>query len=364
MKFTFHLLGLAHVPTSREYQPCAYTQKIVKLAKILREILGHRVIFYGTEGSEVSADELYTVGTRAERLACYGDYDWRSLQFKHDPKDSCHQAFNAAAIDCIRANSQERDFLLCPMGNYQQPIAQASGLPMVVEPGIGYTGTFSRYRVFESYAWMHYVYGLCNQPDGHYYDAVIPNYWDLADFAAPIPEKPMPYYLFVGRLISRKGLAIAVEVTEKLGAQLIVLGQGDLANVDGMDLRRPHVQHAGTTTDPHARASLMANAQALFCPTTYIGPFEGVHAEAMLCGCPVITSDWGVFTETVRPCVDGYRCRTFGEYVTAAQAAPHLDRAEIRSHARERFSLDTAASLYQDYFARLSDLWGKGWYTV
>jgi len=78
-------------------------------------------------------------------------------------------------------NKQDWDILLCPMGNYQKPIADAVKL-LSIEPGISYTGVFSSNRVFESYAWMHYFYGLLGVDDGAWYDAVIPNYFDPADF--------------------------------------------------------------------------------------------------------------------------------------------------------------------------------------
>src|SRR4051812_44031363 len=72
-RFRFHLLGLAHLPTHRDCSPCAYTQKTVKLARMLKS-LGHQVVFYGGEGSEVECDEFVPVVTAADRLACYGDY--------------------------------------------------------------------------------------------------------------------------------------------------------------------------------------------------------------------------------------------------------------------------------------------------
>ena len=72
-KFRFHLLGLAHLPTHWEYSLCAYTQKVIKLARMLKA-LEHQVIFYGGEGSEVECDEFVQVVTATDRLTCYGDY--------------------------------------------------------------------------------------------------------------------------------------------------------------------------------------------------------------------------------------------------------------------------------------------------
>jgi hypothetical protein len=47
---------------------------------------------------------------------------------------------------------------------------------LAVEFGIGYPGSFAKYRVFESYAWMHTTYGAQRGADidGVWYDAVIP----------------------------------------------------------------------------------------------------------------------------------------------------------------------------------------------
>jgi glycosyltransferase involved in cell wall biosynthesis len=356
----FHLLGLAHLPTTRRFMACAYTQKILKLSAMLKK-LGHEVIFYGGEGSQVDCSEFVQVLTDQDRRDCYGDYDPDRDFFKHDPRDSAHQTFNRNAIYEIIQRSQEKDFLLCTMGNYQKPIADAVGL-MTVEPGIGYEGVFSDHRVFESYGWMMYLYGKLNQVDGSWYDAVIPNYYDPADFPFYGRGEKEDYFLFVGRLVKRKGLEVAVQVTERLGVPLIVAGQGSLVNpAEGLNITSPHVKHIGTV-GPEERARLMGRARAVFTPTYYVEPFGGVAVEAQFCGTPVISTDWGVFPETVVHGQTGYRCRTMADFLWAAQNADTLDPEVCRAWALANYSMDRVAQMYQEYFEKLADLWGQGWY--
>jgi glycosyltransferase involved in cell wall biosynthesis len=358
---TFHILGLAHIPSSKEYSSCAYTQKVVNLCKMLNQ-LGHKVYLYCTEDSDVPDVGMITVGSRETRLKVYGDYDWRSQFFKHDPKDEVHLEFNATAISEILKRKQPRDFLLCPMGNYQKPIADAVGLT-AVESGIGYEGVFSNRRVFESYAWMHYIYGLLRQPNGSWYDAVIPNSYDISDFLYP-PLPKSDYYLFIGRLVTRKGLQVAIETTEKIGKKLVIAGQGSLKNIEGKDFSGySHVEHIGTVS-PRERFDWMSGAIATFVPTYYIEPFGGVAVESQLCGTPVITTDWGVFSETVDHGVTGYRCRTLDDFVWAANHASDLKPEDCRKHATLNYSIDRVKYRYEEYFNKLSDLWQEGWYEI
>lgn len=356
--FRFHLLGLAHLPTNEGMQSCAYTQKVWKLAKMLKK-LGHSVFFYGGEGSEVECDRYYTVVTDAERKACYGDYNWGKEFFKHDPTDAVHKAFAARCIAEINAHKRKDDFLLCPMGTYDQPIADAVKLRYTVESGIGYSGVFAPFKVWESYGWMNHIYGMMKVENGAWYDVVIPNYWNPDDFH--LGEKK-GYHLFVGRLISRKGLSVAAEATEKLGVKLIVAGQGDLSKVDGYDLTKyKHIEHIGTVGKKE-RADLMAGATVTWVPTWYMAPFEGVHIESMFCGTPVLTTDWGCFPETNLHGVTGFRCRTMNEFLWGARKASELDPSKIRQYAIDRFSMDRATQMYQSYFERLWDLRENGWY--
>ena len=358
-KLRFHLLGLAHLETHKRNSSCAYTQKIVKLAKMIKQY-GHTIYFYGVEGSEVDCDEFITVSTQEILKKTYGDYDRSTNFFRHDPKDLAHQWFNLNAINAILENKQDEDILLCTMGNYQKPIADAVKL-LTIEPGIGYTGVFSSFRVFESYAWMHFVYGLLNSDNGAWYDAVIPNYFDPADF--PYQPDKEDYLLYFGRIVGRKGVQVASEVAKATGNQLYIVGQGSLNNPDeGLNLgEEKHIVYL-PAVGPQERAKLLGNAKAVLMPTYYLEPFGGVNVEAQLCGTPVITTDWGVFPETVLHGITGYRCRVFEEFCWAVNNIERIKPSDCRQWAEKNYSMERIGKMYEEYFQRVHRLFGEGWY--
>ena len=159
-KFRFHILGLNHLPTSERYMACAFTQKNVKMCKMLMD-LGHEVYLYGAEGSDAPCTKFIQTHTLKQIREAWGEgdnrfeigYDWHKKQFKHDiNKDPAlvTQMARAVAIEEIKKNSKPDDFLLVTQGYYQKPIADAVGLFLTVEPGIGYRGSYAEFRSFES----------------------------------------------------------------------------------------------------------------------------------------------------------------------------------------------------------------------
>jgi glycosyltransferase involved in cell wall biosynthesis len=239
------------------------------------------------------------------------------------------------------------------------------------EWGIGYEGTYTQFRVFESYTWMHHVHGVQKDSNGRFFDSVIPNSFEKEDF--PIGKGDGGYYLFLGRVILRKGPHIAAEVCKHLGEKLVVAGQGvwkeepgKLYGLDNVVVECPDLEYAGVAGTKE-RADLLMGAKAVFMPTLYLEPFGGVACEAMLCGTPVITTDWGAFTETIKDGSSGYRCHMFKEFVEAAQKAPDLNRASIRKHAL-RYTTDRIRHEYDNYFRRLGTLRDTsptgGWYSM
>lgn len=333
----------------------------------MMDSLGHEVFHYGGEGSVPPCTEHITIVPAAQREKWFGHNDWRKdfYAIEWDSNKPYWLAANANAVAAIHSRVQKKDFICLIGGNCQKQIADAFQNHIVVEFGIGYHGVFSKYRVFESYAWMHHIYGELKQGDGGFYDAVIPNYFDPDDF--PLTPRKEDYFLYVGRLISRKGIEMAVETTRRLGVTLKLAGQGVKSYEPGKlvseecTIEGDHIEYVGTV-NVEERGKLMGGAKALFAPTFYIGPFEGVSVEALFCGTPVITTDWGSFTENNIDGHTGYRVRTLGEATWACRNLDKLDSPQaIRQYAVDRFSLDVIRWRYEDYFRQLLGLWGKGW---
>ena len=237
----FHCLGLPHTVTNKEYVACAYTQKVLKFCKMMKA-LGHEIIHYGHEDSEVDCDEHVTVTTNKDLEIAYGSYDWRKNFFKFDVNDHAYQTFYKNAIREVGKRKQKNDFILPFWGSGVRAVCDAHENDMiVVEPGIGYAGGhWARWKVFESYAIYHAYYGMdgvgtCKQD---WYDVVIPNYFDPEDFE--YNSKKEDYFLYLGRVYDGKGVNVAIQVTQAIGAKLVIAGQKD----SGYELPN-HVEYVG-----------------------------------------------------------------------------------------------------------------------
>ncbi len=366
-QMTFHVLTLPHTQTTLEYEACAYTSKVRKFCNMMKS-LGHKVYLYASEENEAAVDELITVAPKKDQKKWFGNNDFKKNFFNisWDAKGEHWQITNQRAIHEIAKRINQKDFICIIGGVCQKPVADAFPHIMSVEIGIGYEGVFAPYRVYESYAHMHYVQGLIHDDNGRYFDTVIPNYFESKNF--PYKEKKDDYYLFLGRFIARKGPEIAAEVTRRIGAKLIMAGQGVKKKEgnkiigDEITIEGDHIEHVGHA-DVKQRAKLLSNAKAVFMPTTYIEPFGGVSIEALLCGTPVIASDFGAFPENIKHGVHGYRFRTIGEAVWAAKNVDKLNNKKIHDYAVKNFSVDRIKYMYQAYFEQLQTLWKEGFYS-
>jgi len=346
----FHVVSLPHTNTTTEFVSCAYTEKVRRFCNMMKS-LGHTVYLYAGTKNEAQVDEFITCISEEDRAEFVGDKHFAQVLF--DSKNKYWQMFNNKAIVEIAKRIEQKDFICLIAGTCHKAIADFFPAHMSVEFGIGYTGTFSNYRVFESYAWMHSVYSAhrsASDVDGRFFDAVIPGYLDPYMF--PLVKEKEDYYLYIGRLIDRKGWRIAQEVCEILGKRLIVAGHGDFSG---------YGEYVGLV-GAEQKAKLMGNAIATFAPTQYIEPFGNVVIEAQACGTPTITTDWGAFTETNINGVTGYRCRTLDEFCKAAEDVKSLDPETIRNIAISKYSVDVIRYEYDKYFRRLLTLWDKGWY--
>lgn len=356
----FHALGLQHTITSKEYNACAYTQKVVKFCKMM-VARGHTVIHYGHEMSQVVCSEHVTVITKEVYDRVY-NYNWKKEFFKFDASDEVHQTFNKNAIDEIQKRKQPNDFLLAFWGYGHHDICMAHQDMICVEPGIGYaeSASFCKWRIYESYALLHAANSKLNSVS--WYHSVIPNYFDPDEFEYA-PDKKEDYFLFVGRIIDEKGVGIAIDVTRRLGVRLVVAGQGGPESIN-LPAWPDHVLHIGYA-DVDVRKRIMARAKGAFVLTQYLEPFGGVSIEHMMSGTPVITTDWGAFSENVIHGLTGYRCRTFDHIMWAAKNIDKISPQACRDWAMNNFSLDKVADMYEEYFQMVYDVYtADGWYQL
>jgi glycosyltransferase involved in cell wall biosynthesis len=360
-----HVLGVPHTVTSKSFSTCAFTQKVVNLCAMMTR-RGHEVIHYGVEGSEVEASESVAIISHAEWAAHYskpttGFYDI-SMDGDRAPYIKLYADRLRDSLSSRTSKSEPFTEIICCTWNGPQ-VDGSNGIQQFrVETGIGYEHAWSDYRVYESYAWLHMQLGKhWLQQGGKWYWTVIPNAFDVKDFLFDRRPGKTPDFLFMGRLNDDKGVGLAIDICKRIGRKITIVGQG---NPERFLQGNPHVTYLEPVAG-RARADLLASAAAVFTPSIYVEPFCGVHVEAMLCGTPVITTDWGVFPETVLHGVTGYRCRTVEQMMFAAQNLDRLASSDvIRQYAAYNYSTDRVALMYEEYFQSVLNLkYPKGFYT-
>lgn len=364
---TLHVLGLPHTQMTDAWSFCAYTARTRTFAEMMTRA-GYNVILYSPEGSTANVTENVPIITTAERLSFWPDYSPANQVFNSfDPHHIGWYTFNRRCINEMSGRCSPGDIVCVTMGTTQQLVTNAFPELFPVETGIGYSGVFAPFRVFESWAWRHYLSGRYGPDDVRFFDAVIPRAYDINDF--PLGSGNGGYALFMGRLTRRKGPHIAALAAATLGVPLLVAGQG-VADVspgkitcdDGTELIGD-VTYVGVL-NPAERAAIMGDAIATFVPTMYLEPFGGVSVESQLCGTPAICSDWGGLRENVSPGITGYLCNTLAEFVFALENSDTLDRGNIRHNAQETWGTDEVRWSFIHYFDRLGSLNDQGWYQL
>lgn len=361
---TIHVVGLPHTPFDVDAaSACAFTAKTVRFTWMLEALGRDFIVYWGGDSSKHYDQPRYqSIMSTSEQLASFGAYDPAVLPvIDWDINLPYWKEFNQRTIERIRAIIQPGDWIAATGGAIHQPVVDAFPNHLRIEPGVGYGGICQNtFACFESYAWMHDRYGAHYIGNGRAFDAVIPNAVDPMEF---VPGESRGYALFVGRLIQRKAPNVAAEIAGRVGLPLKIAGAGALTVEPGKIVATDgttilgNVEYCGSV-NLQARTDLYSHAEVMLVPTLYIGPWEGVHAEALMSDVGVVAPDYGVFTETLPR---ELRYRTIGEAVRAVATAREM-RGSFREDAIKRFSLQKCTEMYDEWFKRLDLLSGEGWY--
>jgi glycosyltransferase involved in cell wall biosynthesis len=350
-----HLVGIFHTQHTAAYSHCAFTGKALRFPKMLMA-QGYEVIDYSNAGSEAGATEHVEMLSQAEFDGLYGNRKHTAFYGNDATIGSPgHQLFESRLIPALSARLAERDLICHPFGHAHQQLMAEFPTHQHVETGIGYPTLMpNSFRIFESYAWMHYHQGKESR-NGRNYEWVVPNYYDLDDWQPSY--EPGQYLAFLGRITELKGLDTIRAIADHSPWPIVLHGQGDPSRWS-----HPNIEYRGPLSG-RDRSAFLAGARALLAPSVFTEPFCGMAVEAMLCGTPVISVDYGAMTETVQDGM-GFRCHTLQDWVDAVHAVGDLDRAAIAARARAKYSLEACGKQYDRIFRDLNNLYGEGWYTL
>ncbi len=345
MTSTLHLIGLPHTEFTDDYSWCAFTSLHKTFATMMSRFGGYEIIMYGGHNNEAEC---------TEHVKCHNSP--KSTNFFVPPwTQEYFQPMNDRVIAAMKKRIKPGDLILLSMGVVQLAIQNAFPENISVEFCVGYGGSTAPARVFPSEAWRHVLLGKDAENvmviRGMSSHATIPHFLDPELFPK---GNGGDYLLFVGRMGGLKGEQIAIQTSEKTGIPLKLVGP------DCPDYTGTYGEYLGVVK-PKERAELMGGALALIAPSQFPEPFGLVVIEAQMTGTPVITTDWGAFTETVEQGVTGYRCNTMPEFVNAALRLYEqyigtgmvINRNSIRKRALRLYSIDAVAPQYDNFFKRL-----------
>lgn len=356
-----HLLGLPHTVTSRSFSHCAFTGKVLRFAPMLRA-QGFEVIHYGVAGAQSGATEDVVLMEQDEHLALLGQkaYHENPLAFVGDKAlvgSDLYKHFNFRLRDELIDRLEPGDVVCLPFGYAHQNATRGidllkTGEAVEVETGIGYPNPCTIRRVFESQAWRHWVMGK-EEREGMGWESprqewVIPNYYNVGDWPlrTALSARGRRTVVFLGRINETKGCAVIPRLAAAFPDLLFVMrGQGDPTPYMGL----PNVEYE-PPINGDGRAEYLGDAAVALFPSRMVEPFCGAAVEAMLCGTPVLTGDFGAFTETNLNGITGYRCANEGDFVRSLDWAMALDREVVAASACARFSTEVCGPMYANVF--------------
>lgn len=352
-----HLIGLFHTIPTPEYSHCAFTGRIFRFGKMMLPF-GYEVIEYSNEGSQSEASEHVVMLDTETFELLKAKMNAAPPHGEANLDSSIYRAFTERLKYEMAQRISPGDIVCHPFGVAHADLAGIFPEARHVEIGIGYPECGLDFRIYETYQWWSWHQGKEQKP-GNSYQWVCPMGYDLDDWK--VNPAPGEYLLYFGRVIDCKGLQTVKEIAKHVDMPVIMCGSGYPEQF--LDPEVPNLIYKEPVAGKD-RSALLGGAKALLMPTVYCEPFGGAGVEGMLCGTPLLASDFGAFSETVIHGVTGYRCKTLGDWLSAVELVEYMNRGEIAQITRTKYSLESVGAQMDRIFKQISNLDKDGWYSL
>lgn len=318
---------------------------------------GHKVDFYGPEGTKVNVTNVISAGLKALNQP-EGQMITKGRNVGNAEINKIFNLWDQYLIAKMFAEAERGNYDLLHI----HPVDRALSLAL----------SHLKIPVFYTlhdpiYPWRAEVFSMFSSSNQHYisisdaqrepapdlnYAATIYNGIDVKLF--PFSDSCEDSFLFVGRLHPEKGVAEAVEAARLAGVNLIIVGppvSGDYWDKKIKPYLNEKIKHIGYV--PYDKLyQYYQKAKGLLVPIQWEEPFGLVMTEAMACGTPVIGFRRGSVPEVVADGKTGFVVDTVEEMVEKIGKIDGIRRSDCREHVENNFTLEKMVDRYEETFLK------------
>jgi glycosyltransferase involved in cell wall biosynthesis len=177
---------------------------------------------------------------------------------------------------------------------------------------------------------------------------------DVYPFRADKEER----LVYIGRSNPDKGPKEAIQIARRAGLPLhMILKRSEVPEREYFEheiepLLASDIELYENVTHEE-KVELLGRSLAMIFPIRWPEPFGLVMVEAMACGTPVVTTNWGAAPELVADGITGFRRDGDDDLVAAVGAARELSPARCRARVEELFSAEAMVRGYQQIYEKV-----------
>lgn len=321
---------------------------------------GHKVDFYGPEGTKVKVTNIISAGLKALNQP-EGEAIAKGQNVGNAEVNKIFNLWDQFLIAKMFAEAEKGKYDLLHIHPADRALPLALSHP---ETPVFYT------LHDPIYSWKAEVFSMFASPNQHYisisdaqrkpapnlnYAATIYNGIDLDAF--PFSESHDDYLLFAGRLQPEKGLAEAVQIARMTGEKLLIIGPpvtGEYWDKKIAPYLGDKIQYLGFVPREEL-FKYYQRAKATLVPIQWEEPFGLILVESMACGTPVIVFERGSVPEIVVEGKTGFiiKDNNLEAMAGAVKKIDKIKRLNCRRHIEKNFSIQRMIDHYEEVFLKI-----------